>query len=108
MDAEGYRVRKARARMLRSHAHCSHSAWTLKRIWVAPAKCSLKPGKAYLHHVHLLLITKMKLPRGSSVRARRFTVVVSTRGAVIETEEKYSYSRSDGQVYPMEKSGFKI
>jgi len=51
----------------------------------------------------------MKLTRGSSLRARRFTVVVSTRGAVIfETEEKHSYSRSDGQVYPMEKSGFKI
>lgn len=50
----------------------------------------------------------MKFPRGSSVRVRRFTVVVSTRGAVIETEEKYSYSRSDGQVYPMGKSGFKI
>ncbi|KAI2656229.1 D(2)-like dopamine receptor [Labeo rohita] len=30
--------------------------------------------------------------------------LVSTRGAVIETEEEYSYSRSDGQVYPMEKS----
>ncbi len=35
-------------------------------------------------------------------------VVVSSRGAVIETEEEYSYSRSDGQVYPMEKRGFKV
>lgn len=69
---------------------------------------SIKQGNAYLHDVQLLLITKMKFPCGSSVRVRRFTVVLSTRGAVIETEEKYSYSRSDGQVYPMGKSGFKI
>lgn len=107
MDAEGYRVRKARAQMLRG----AHTPLGLNRIWVAPAKCSLTPPQNQEKHIYIqvqvLLIAKMKFARGSS-RVCRFTAVVFTRGAVIETEEEYSYSRSGGQVYPMEKSGFKI